>query len=62
MPFLWYGHSGKLTGENARMHTCGDYEAVKQFVADKGVREPPLGTRGALKPPEGAYTLEDYDQ
>lgn len=44
------------------MHTCGDYEAVKQFVAENGVRTPPLGTQRALKPPEGAYTLADYDQ
>ncbi|KAJ8131584.1 hypothetical protein O1611_g2040 [Lasiodiplodia mahajangana] len=62
VPFLWYHNSGKLTGENVRMHTCGNYDVIKQFVAEKGVKAPPLGTQGALKPPEGAYTLKDYDQ
>ncbi|KAI0491013.1 hypothetical protein F4859DRAFT_508803 [Xylaria cf. heliscus] len=62
VPFLWYGHSGKLTGENVRMHTCSDYDVIKQFVADHGVEAPPVGTQGGLKPPKGAYTLKDYDQ
>lgn len=44
------------------MHTCSDYDVIKQFVADNGVKVPPLGTHGALKPPEGAYTIDDYDQ
>ncbi|KAI0439359.1 hypothetical protein F4803DRAFT_47623 [Xylaria telfairii] len=62
VPFIWYRHSGKLTGENVRMHTCSDYNVIKQFVADHGVAAPPLGTHRALKPPEGAYTIDDYDQ
>ncbi|KAI0023019.1 hypothetical protein F4780DRAFT_787619 [Xylariomycetidae sp. FL0641] len=57
VPFLWYHHSGKLTGDNTRMHTCSNYDALKNFVAEKSVPEPPPGT---LKPPEGAYVIQDY--
>ncbi|KAI1739813.1 hypothetical protein F4680DRAFT_466302 [Xylaria scruposa] len=61
VPFLWLGNGGRLTGDNVRMHTCGDYDAIKQFVIDNGVQKPPQGTEGALKPPKGAFTLKDYD-
>ena len=61
VPFLWYGQSGKLTGDNARMHTCGNYDIIKEFVAEKGVKEPALGSPEALKPPKDAFVLQDYE-
>lgn len=44
------------------MHTCGNYDAIKQFVAKNAVRQPPNGTPGALRPPDGAFIAGDYDE
>ncbi|KAI1815966.1 hypothetical protein GGS20DRAFT_275679 [Poronia punctata] len=62
VPFIWIGDTGKLTGENKRMHTCGNYDAIKQFVAENAVRQPPKGRPESLIPPEGAFIAADYDE
>lgn len=61
VPFMWYKHSGKLTGDNVRMHTCGDYDAIKRFTAENSVKSPEIGSPGGLKPPKGQFILQDYD-
>jgi hypothetical protein len=53
VPFMWYGSNGKLTGDMARMHTCSDYDAVRQFVVDNGALRG--STEFVLKPPKGAF-------
>lgn len=58
---MWYKHSGKLTGDNVRMHTCGDYDAIKRFTAENSVKSPEIGSPGGLKPPKGQFILQDYD-
>ncbi|KAI0398004.1 hypothetical protein F5Y17DRAFT_413128 [Xylariaceae sp. FL0594] len=64
VPFLWVGDKdkAKLTGENKRMHTCGNYDAIRQFVAVNAVREPPKGTSLSLRPSEDAFVAGDYDE
>ncbi|KAI1813966.1 hypothetical protein GGS20DRAFT_598566 [Poronia punctata] len=57
VPYLWYKHTGRLTSENTRMHTCADYDAVKEFLEKNGVAPPE-----DLRPPKGAYVMSDYDQ
>ena len=53
VPFMWYGDVGKLTGDMGRMHTCSNYDAIKDYVNANGVV---LGsTAYKLTPPEGAF-------
>jgi len=58
---MWYRDSGKLTGDSIRMHTCNDYDAIKQFAAEKGVTQPPVGSPNSLRPPKGQFIMQDYD-
>ncbi|KAI0391627.1 hypothetical protein F5Y17DRAFT_439825 [Xylariaceae sp. FL0594] len=62
VPHLWYKHAGRLTIENARMHTCANYDALKDFMHATGVEPPEIGSPGRLRPPAGAYVMSDYDQ
>ena len=53
---MWYGPNGKLAGDMARMKTCSDYNAIREFVMEKGTLEGE--TKGILKPPEGAFITD----
>lgn len=56
---MWYGANGKLAGDMARMHTCSDYEAIRNFVMENGLLEGE--TDGVLKPPKGAFITDLRD-
>ncbi|KAI4870513.1 hypothetical protein F4820DRAFT_403992 [Hypoxylon rubiginosum] len=57
VPFVWAGKSGKLTADMDRMHTCRDYEAVRQFVKQNSIPRP---TNGEVKPKPGDHVVDDY--
>ncbi|KAG0648777.1 hypothetical protein D0Z07_4706 [Hyphodiscus hymeniophilus] len=59
VPFMWYGPNGKLAGDMARMKTCSDYDAIREFVMENGVLEGE--TKGILKPPQGAFITDLRD-
>ncbi|KAI2472135.1 hypothetical protein F4781DRAFT_384486 [Annulohypoxylon bovei var. microspora] len=57
VPFVWAGKKGRLTADMDRMHTCRDYEAVRQFVKKNSIPRP---TNGEVKPKSGDHTVDDY--
>lgn len=57
VPFVWVGKKGRLTADMDRMHTCRDYEAVRQFVKQNSVPRP---TNGEVKPKPGDHVVHDY--
>ncbi|KAI0889443.1 uncharacterized protein GGS22DRAFT_196960 [Annulohypoxylon maeteangense] len=57
VPFVWAGTKGRLTADMDRMHTCRDYEAVRQFVKNNSIPRP---KEGEVKPKPGDHTVNDY--
>ncbi|OTB06568.1 hypothetical protein M426DRAFT_9700 [Hypoxylon sp. CI-4A] len=57
VPFVWAGNKGQLTADMDRMHTCRDYEAVREFVKQTSIPRP---TNGTVRPKPGDYTVDDY--
>jgi hypothetical protein len=57
VPSMWVGKDGHLTPDFARMHMCGNHDAVRQYIAREGVRPP---RPGQIKPKDGDYILDDY--
>ncbi|KAF2122546.1 hypothetical protein BDV96DRAFT_639126 [Lophiotrema nucula] len=57
VPLLWLGTEGRTTGDMSGMHTCRDYETVRQFVKRNGVA---MSDRGKSKPKQGAFVVHDY--
>ncbi|KAL7628316.1 hypothetical protein AAE478_002516 [Parahypoxylon ruwenzoriense] len=57
VPFVWAGKAGRLTADMSRMHTCRNYEAVRQFVKTNSIPRP---TNGEVKPKPGDHVVDDY--
>jgi hypothetical protein len=57
VPLMWLGREGRVTGDMARMHTCRDYEAARDFI----VRESKsLPKTGSVKPKPHDHVIWDY--
>lgn len=56
-PLVWLGQKGRLTGDMGRMHTCGNYEAVRRFAKEKTV---PTPREGDVLPKPGDFYVKDY--
>ncbi|KAH8882504.1 hypothetical protein GQ53DRAFT_831394 [Thozetella sp. PMI_491] len=58
VPMVWTGHQGRTTGDLKRIHTCRNYEAVRQFALENAIDEP--REPGLVKPKPGDYVVSDY--
>ncbi|KAI1209507.1 uncharacterized protein F4807DRAFT_95743 [Annulohypoxylon truncatum] len=57
VPFVWAGKKGRLTADMDRMHTCRDYEEIRQFVKRNSIPRP---VDGEVKPKPGDHIVDDY--
>ncbi|KAF2019786.1 hypothetical protein BU24DRAFT_459418 [Aaosphaeria arxii CBS 175.79] len=57
VPMIWLGDKGRITGDMGRMHTCRNYDAVRQFAIDNARGVPELGV---VKPAKDDFRVDDY--
>jgi hypothetical protein len=57
VPLMWLGREGRVTGDMARMHTCRDYGAARDFIVRESTDLPKTGS---VKPKPHDHVIWDY--